>query len=176
WRQPPRTFYDLLKTREGVYTHMRKTLVAVAIAFVFALGSLGPAVVAKDKKMKTPSLYHQLGGKTGIKKVVNDFVNNVGGDNRINKFFADTVKDKHRLSKFKGKLVDQICEASGGPCKYKGKDMKTAHMGMGVSGGDFNALVEDLVGALDKFKVPQHEKDQLLGALAPMKTDIVEKP
>jgi hemoglobin len=53
--------------------------------------------------------------------------------------------------------------------------MKSAHMGMGISGGDFNALVEDLVGALDKFKVAQHEKDQLLGALAPMKTDIVEK-
>jgi len=58
---------------------------------------------------------------------------------------------------------------------YKGKDMKTAHMGMGVGSADFDALVEDLVGALDKFKVGQHEKDQLLGALAPMKGDIVEK-
>jgi hemoglobin len=54
--------------------------------------------------------------------------------------------------------------------------MKSAHMGMGVNRGDFGALVEDLAGALDKFNVPQHEKDQLLGALAPMKTDIVEKP
>ena len=71
--------------------------------------------------------------------------------------------------------MDQICEASGGPCKYTGKDMKTAHMGMGIGGGDFDALVGDLVGALDHFKVPQHEKDQLLGALGPMKADIVEK-
>jgi hemoglobin len=53
--------------------------------------------------------------------------------------------------------------------------MKSAHMGMGVSGTDFDALVEDLVGALDKFKVGAHEKDQLLGALSPMKADIVEK-
>ena len=53
--------------------------------------------------------------------------------------------------------------------------MKTAHMGMGVASADFDALVEDLVGALDKFSVGAHEKDQLLGALAPMKTDIVEK-
>ena len=73
------------------------------------------------------------------------------------------------------KLVDQICEASGGPCTYKGMDMKTAHMGMGVGGGDFDALVEDLVGALDAFHVGAHEKDQLLGALGPMKSDIVEK-
>jgi hemoglobin len=53
--------------------------------------------------------------------------------------------------------------------------MKAAHTGMGISGADFEALVQDLVGALDKFKVGQHEKDQLLGALGPMKTDIVEK-
>ena len=75
---------------------------------------------------------------------------------------------------FKGKLVDQICEASGGPCKYTGKDMKTAHMGMGVGGSDFDALVDDLSAALDKLRVDTHEKDQLLGALAPMKTEIVE--
>ena len=73
------------------------------------------------------------------------------------------------------KLVNQICEASGGPCKYKGKDMKTAHIGMGIGGGDFDALVQALVGALDKFNVGAHEKDQLLAALGPMKTDIVEK-
>jgi hypothetical protein len=74
-------------------------------------------------------------------------------------------------------LILGVSSASvfGQPCQYTGKDMKTAHMGTGISGGDFNALVEDLVGALDKFKVPQHEKDQLLGALAPMKTDIVDK-
>ena len=58
-------------------------------------------------------------------------------------------------------LVDQICEASGGPCKYKGKDMKSAHAGMGMSGGDFNALVEDLVGALAKFKVKETDKNAL---------------
>jgi hemoglobin len=56
-----------------------------------------------------------------------------------------------------------------------GKDMKSAHMGMGVNSADFDALVEDLVGALDKFKVGSHEQDQLLGALGPMKSDIVEK-
>jgi hemoglobin len=156
---------------------MRKTFAAVAIALVFALGSLSPAVATvKDKKMaKPPSLYKQLGGKTGIKKVVNDFVGNVGGDNRINKFFADTVKDKHRLAKFKDNLVDQICQASGGPCKYKGKDMKTAHKGMGISDADFNALVEDLVKALDDNHVSTDAKNALLGALGPMKGDIVEK-
>ena len=156
---------------------MRKTLAAIAIAVVFALGSLSPAVatVKHKKSMKSASLYKRLGGKKAIKAVVDDFVNNVAGDTRINKFFADTASNPKRLAAFKGKLVDQICQASGGPCKYKGKDMKTAHKGMGVGDADFNALVEDLVKSLDKFKVGETEKNELLGALGPMKADIVEK-
>jgi hemoglobin len=154
---------------------MRKTFLAVAIALVFALGALGPAVAAKDKKMAKESLYNQLGGKKGITKVVDDFVGNVANDGRINKFFADTAKDPKRLASFKGKLVDQICQASGGPCKYKGKDMKAAHKGMGISSDDFGALVEDLVKALDDNHVSADAKNALLGALGPMKGDIVEK-
>jgi hemoglobin len=136
---------------------------------VFAQGSMAKM----DGKKK--SLYVRLGGKKAIKAVVDEFVNNVAGDGRINSFFAKTASDPKRLKKFKGLLVDQICEASGGPCKYKGKDMKTAHAGMGVSGADFGALVEDLVKALDKFHVGETEKGELLGALGPMKGDIVEK-
>jgi hemoglobin len=124
---------------------------------------------------KEKSLYDRLGGKKAITAVVDEFVGRVANDKRINAYFGATASDPARLKAFKGKLVDQICQASGGPCKYKGKDMKSAHMGMGISGADFDALVEDLVGALDTFKVGVHEKDQLLGALGPMKTDIVEK-
>jgi hemoglobin len=127
-------------------------------------------------QMKEKPLYDRLGKKKAIAAVVDEFVARAAADTRINKFFAATAADPARLKKFKGNLVDQICEASGGPCKYKGKDMKAAHMGMGVSGADFTALVEDLSGALDKFMVGAHEKDQLLGALAPMKAQIVEKP
>ena len=76
---------------------------------------------------------------------------------------------------FKSLLVEQICDASGGPCEYAGKDMKSAHRGMGISGAHFDALVGNLVAALDTFKVGAHEKDQLLAALGPMKGDIVAK-
>jgi len=125
--------------------------------------------------MKEASLYSRLGGKNAIAAMVDEFVARVAADRRINTFFAATAADAARLAAFKGRLVDQICEASGGPCKYQGNDMRTAHMGLGVRGADFDALVDDLVGALDTFKVGAREKDQLLGALAPMKTDIVEK-
>jgi len=152
---------------------MRRSILGVFVVAGLIVGVSSASVFGQA--MKEKSLYDRLGGKKAITAVVNEFVSRVAADDRINAFFAATAANPERLMTFKHKLVDQICEASGGPCKYTGKDMKTAHMGMGVSGADFNALVEDLVGALDKFKVPQHEKDQLLGALGPMKADIVEK-
>src|SRR6266852_1658952 len=113
----------------------------------------------------------QMGKKEAITAVVDEFVARVAADTRINAFFAHTD-----IAKLKMNLVNQICEASGGPCKYTGRTMKEAHKGMGVATADFNALVEDLVGALDKFKVGEKEKNELLGVLGPMKSDIVEKP
>jgi hemoglobin len=144
----------------------------LAIAAILVSVSGAPLL---GQAMKEKSLYDRLGGKTAITAVVDEFVGKVAADKRINAFFGATASDPARLKTFKSNLADQICEASGGPCKYKGKDMKTAHMGMGIGSADFDALVEDLAGALDTFKVGQHEKDQLLGALAPMKADIVEK-
>ena len=138
---------------------------------VLSLGILvGCATTGEQMATKEKSLYDRLGQKPAITAVVDDFVARVAKDGRINRFFANTD-----IPPFKAKLVDQICEASGGPCKYTGKDMKTAHAGMGVSDADFTALVEDLVATLDKFKVPEKEKGELLGALGPMRKDIVTK-
>lgn len=123
------------------------------------------------KANKEKPLYFRLGGKTAIAKVVDDFVGHVAADTRINRFFAHTD-----IPHLKMELVNQICEAAGGPCKYTGKSMKEAHHGMGISTADFNALVEDLVWALDQNKVGEKEKNELLAVLGPMKSDIVEKP
>lgn len=71
-------------------------------------------------------------------------------------------------------LIDQVGEATGGPFTYTGRDMRTTHDGMSVTGGEFEALVADLVATLDKFGVGEAEKNELLGALAPMRSDIVE--
>ena len=114
------------------------------------------------------SLYYRLGGKDAITAVVEKFVGIVVADDRINGFFKNA--DAANLKK---QLVDQICSATGGQCKYAGKDMKTAHAGMKVKQADFDALVEDLVKALDNAKVADADKQTLLGVLGPMKTDIV---
>ena len=147
-----------------------KTRAIRLVSTVLFLATLaGPTgAFAKDK-----SLYDRLGGKKAITAVVDEFVSRVAADTRINHYFQLTATDPARLASFKSKLVDQICQATGGPCQYTGKDMKTAHAGMGINEADFNALVEDLAGALDKFKVGDKEKGELLGALGSMKSDIV---
>ena len=144
------------------------TLLAALLVVAAAQPVLADDQMKGDKAQK--SLFDRLGGKPAITAVVAEFVGNVGADNRINKFFAHTD-----LEHLKMELVDQICQASGGPCKYTGRSMKEVHKDMGVSAADFGALVEDLVKALDKFKVPEKEKNDLLGILGPMQSDIVTK-
>ena len=143
------------------------------LGLVFALVAI--TVTSNAWAQATKSLYDRLGGRTAIVAVVDDFVANCAADTRINKFFAATAADPKRLAAFKNHLVEQICEASGGPCKYTGRDMKSAHAGLGISNADFDALVEDLTKTLDKFKVGKAEQGQLLGVLGPMRPQIVEK-
>ncbi len=115
------------------------------------------------------TLYERLGGKTAITAVIDDFVARCAGDARINGKFARTD-----IPRLKSSLIDQVCEATGGPCTYSGRDMRTTHDGMSVTAGEIDALVADLVATLDRFSVPEAEKNELLGALAPMRADIVE--
>ena len=120
------------------------------------------------KQSMGPSLYERLGKKDAITAVVDDFVGRVANDTRINGKFANA-----NIPRLKMLLVGQICAASGGPCTYTGRDMKTTHAGMGVTGEQFDALVGDLVASLNKFKVPEREKNELLSVLGTMKKDIV---
>lgn len=90
---------------------------------------------------------------------------------RINKKFARSDADR-----VVAMLIQQVCAATGGPCTYTGRSMKEAHTNMGVTEGEFDALVEDLVTTLDQFTVPAQEKQELLTALGTMKSDVVETP
>ena len=155
---------------------MKKLLFVCALALgttsTIALADTPKAADKKapDKAPAEKSLFDRLGGKAAITKVVNDFVANVGADKAINKRFAKTD-----LKKLKATLVDQVCAATGGPCKYAGKDMATAHKGMKITEDEWTATVTDLTKALDKNKVGDKEKGELLGALGGMKGDIVGK-
>ncbi|MBL8608131.1 MAG: group 1 truncated hemoglobin [Myxococcales bacterium] len=127
---------------------------------------------APPEPPKPKSLFERLGGKDAIAKVVDSFVKNVAADPRVNKRFKDLKGPK--LEKFKAHLVDQICEASGGDCKYTGKTMKEVHKTMKITEADWNAVVEDLKAALDENKVGEQERGDLFAAIAGMKEDIVD--
>jgi hemoglobin len=139
------------------------------ILVMVALVATGCASMDGGMAAKKP-LYDRLGGQGAIQAVVDDFIANVAADARINKRFANAD-----IPRLKTKLVEQICEASGGPCKYTGATMLDAHRGMNITDAEFTALVEDLVKSLDKFKVPSQEKTELLTALGGMKSQIVGK-
>jgi len=146
---------------------MKKMKVFV-LALCFIAG-LSLTALAQDTATTQKSLYDRLGGLDAIKAVIDDFVGRAAADTRINAKFAKTDIPRLKLH-----LVEQVCAATGGPCQYTGESMKKVHKNMKVTAGEFNALVEDLSASLDKFNVPAAEKNELLGALAPMKSDIVE--
>jgi hemoglobin len=160
-RSDPR---HLTGTKEDGMGWRKAVGVALSVT-ILATGCSSGGTMAEKK-----SLYDRLGGKPAIQAVVDDFIGNVAGDTRINKRFANA-----NIPRLKAQLVDQICEASGGPCKYSGMSMKDAHTGMKINDAEFGALVEDLVKSLDKFKVPAQEKQELLTALGGMKNDIVNR-
>lgn len=121
------------------------------------------------------TLYERLGGNDAVSAVIDDFLGNVVADDRINRFFAETVKSPERVKNLRQNLIDLVCMGAGGPCHYGGLGMKDAHRGMMLTDVEFDALVDDLLKSLDKFKVPAAEKAALIGVLAPMRGDIVEK-
>ena len=158
-----------MKGERRMRVSMRRVHLGFAIGLL--LSGVACSTVEPPAGNTTVSLYNRLGGKPAITAVVDEFVGNVANDARINGRFATTD-----ISRLKGHLVDQVCGATGGPCTYTGRDMKTTHVGMGINNAEFTAIVEDLVAALNTFKVPQTEQNELLGLLGPMKSDIVELP
>jgi hemoglobin len=138
----------------------RAVLMAVVALTVSACASAPPE----------PTLYQRLGGRDALKGVVDDFVANVVADPRVNARFKGL--QPAAVAKLQTNLADQICDATGGPCAYLGRDMKAVHAGMRITDAEWTATVEDLVKSLNKFKVGAKEQQELLAILGPMKKDI----
>jgi hemoglobin len=120
------------------------------------------------KPVDPKSLYARLGQRAGIETVMTDFVVAAARDRRLAPRFAKT--DATALV---AKLTDQLCEASGGPCKYGGKSMKAAHAGMKITDREWNITGAHLLAAMRKNKVGRKEQQEVMAALGPMKKDIV---
>lgn len=148
---------------------MRKSISLAGLGTALAL----ILVPARSAAAQDQTLYQRLGGYNAIAAVTDDFVGKLASDPMFTKFFVGHSTDsKNRIRQH---IVDQLCMATGGPCLYTGRDMKTAHAGLGITGADWDHSVELLVSTLDKFKVPAREQNELLAALTTLKKDIVER-
>ncbi|MBI2074013.1 MAG: group 1 truncated hemoglobin [Gemmatimonadetes bacterium] len=117
------------------------------------------------------TLYHRVGGYDALAAMVDDFLGRMLQDPQIEPFFRDLqTGEKQRVRQM---LVDQLCEATGGPCVYVGKDMKTAHTGLEINEQDWTRAVGHLVATLELFRVPAKEREELLSAVAGLKDQIV---
>jgi hemoglobin len=127
---------------------------------------------AQEGQMKK-SLYERLGGYNAVAAVVDDFVGRLVTDKQFERFFVGHSTDSKK--RIRQHIVDQFCAAAGGPCLYTGRSMKDSHAGLGISEADWDAAAKHLVASLDKFKVPEPEKKELLAFVTSVKGDIVEK-
>lgn len=124
-----------------------------------------------DKKEKT--LYERLGGYDAIAAVSDDFLARLGDSKLIGRFLVGLSDDSK--GKLRQHFVEFLCNATGGSCVYTGRDMKTVHKGLGITEEDWKESVKLLIETLDKFKVPEKEKTEVLAAVSSLKGDVVEK-
>lgn len=145
-----------------------------ALVMLLLLGGCATNTAAQAPASgSTSTLYKRLGGYDAIAAVSDDFIGRLAADKQLARFLVGLSADSQK--KLRQHVVDQLCEATGGPCIYTGRTMKVSHTGLGITESDWQATVKHLVATLDKFKVPEKEKNELLTIASSLKADIVEK-
>jgi hemoglobin len=154
---------------------MKKNLYSsLGLAVLLLLAGYGWETRAQSlAHQESPSLYKRLGGYDALAAVTDDFVGRLVSDKQLSRFFSGVSTDSQK--RIRQLVLDQLCAATGGPCIYIGRSMRTAHAGLGITEDDWNVAVKLLVETLDKFKVPKAEQAELAKILSTLKPDIVDK-
>jgi hemoglobin len=152
---------------------MRKYLCVLAFV-LFVWGAAAAQDTGASMRTTEKSLYQRLGGYDALAAVTDDFIGRLAGDKLLGKFFIGLSTDSK--IKVRNHVIDFLCKATGGPCAYTGRDMKTSHAGLNITKKEWDASVKHLIATLNKFKVPEKEKGEVLAAVGPLEKDIVEKP
>lgn len=145
----------------------------VCLSLVALVALLAASAWAQDAA-KPKSLYQRLGGYDMIAKIVDDFGPKLGKDPKIAPLLAG-VSAEHRMRN-RQLIVEQICEATGGPCFYIGRTMLSSHQGLGITEDHFKQAGALMLETLDKFKIGEPERSELMGIIGKLQPDIVEKP
>lgn len=114
-----------------------------------------------------PTLYQQLGGEVAISKLVDGLLVKIEHDPRIVHHFKDTD-----ITRFRSKLIEQLCQISDGPCQYTGSSMQESHTGFQITAADFDRLVQHLIDVMTELDIPLAAQNDLLARLAPMYKEV----
>lgn len=151
-----------------------RTRATLAATLALALAAGSGLAQAPSGAAPAKSLYDRLGGLYSIAAVVDDFIDRVFRNATLN---ANPniykARSEARKAGLKVNLANQVCMVTGGPCKYTGLDMKTAHKGFQITQKEWDALLADFKATLDGFKVPQPEQKELFAIVESTKGDIV---
>jgi hemoglobin len=137
--------------------------------FTAVLLLLCSAAHAQDKPA---SLYDRIGRYDVISQVADEYLKGIRSDPQFARF---TGRGADSLVKAKQLLKDQLCALTGGPCTYIGRDMKTAHGGLGITPEEWATNMKYMAAALDKAKVGGKEKTEFLALVDGLRPAIVEK-
>jgi len=151
----------------------RKLLATLLLGFAIA-GGVPHEIFAAGPQSSASSggtLYKRLGGYDAISAVTDDLITRLVSDPQLSKFFVGLNDESKK--RVRQHFIDFLCNSTGGPCLYLGQDMKTAHKGLHITDGEWNAAAADLTATLDKFKVPDKEKNEVLSAVTALKPQIV---
>ena len=114
------------------------------------------------------TLYDELGGMPVIEKITDNFITEISFDQQIAAHFRET-----KIDRFREKLIEQLCNVSGGPCEYSGDSMLDVHRKMQITEGEFNRMVDLLINAMNQAGVAHRTQNKLIARLAPMRPDII---
>lgn len=141
------------------------------VSFALAASLLTAGAAFAQTATKDDQLYKAFGEKAGLVALMDDFMVRLLADPRTGPHFRPSNQQR-----VKEQLVDQLCALSGGPCIYKGADMKSAHANLDIKKSDFHALVEVLQQSMDARGIPFRKQNEMLALLAPMNRDIITPP
>ncbi|MDR7088725.1 MULTISPECIES: group 1 truncated hemoglobin [Cellvibrio] len=139
---------------------MKQLFIGLCVSFLL--------MACANQSSTEQSLYDALGQYEGITKITHQLILVIAKDERV----------KHRykganMSKFKKGMSDYVCAAVGGPCEYKGDNMQLVHAGHNYTNTEFNAIVDDLILAMEQCGIPVTTQNRLLAKLAPTYKDVV---
>jgi hemoglobin len=153
---------------------MRRAAVTCVVWTALLFGVQALPAHGQGGTPKPPSLYQRLGGFDGIAALFDETAPRLAGDPQFARFFSGHSTDSDLRQR--QRLLELLCQESGGPCAYTGRSLKTAHAGLGIAEADWSAFEKHFTAAMDHLKIGEKEKGELLALVRRYKTDIVEKP